>query len=555
MHIKLAYVIQVSYDCIVNTPRATTPSVTYEPLTDSDETPEPAMLECRDIWMSFGGVAVLKGVSFAASGGTVTALAGENGAGKSTLMKIASGQYRPDKGHVLINGHELPVGNTQVAHKVGVAIVPQELASVMDLSVYENIFLGRELSGPRGLRRQQMIEQARENLKVFGVNISPTAMMRDLPVGVRQIVEIVKATNTGAQVILLDEPSSAIAKQEVDRLFTVIATLRERGRAILFTTHKMDEILAVSDRVVVLRDGGLVLDEPIEAVSQDDIVTAMIGRELEHLFPALPDHGDEIVLSVSDLTVQGEAEPISFDVRAGEIIGLAGQVGAGRTELLEGIFGVRPSSGGVISVSGRPINRNSPTAAIKAGLAMVPEDRKGAGLVLSMDVLDNTSLPDLSAFSSGGILHNSRRRNAVEVGTKSVQLRSAGLGQIVETLSGGNQQKVAFARWLLSDMAVLLLDEPTRGVDIGARSEIYRIITDLASRGIAVVMASSDMPEIVSLAHRALVLREGAVVAQLNRADLDSPLAQDRIFRLASGISASSADVQQGAASQLEAKD
>ena len=496
------------------------------------------MLECRDIEMSFGGVPVLKGVTFQMVPGVITALAGENGAGKSTLMKIASGQYRPDNGRVLVREQELPVGNAQAAYRLGVAIVPQELASVMDLAVYENIFLGRELGSPLGMRRKEMIAQARASLEVFGVDIDPTAMMRDLSVGVRQIVEIVKATNVGARVILLDEPSSAIAKQEVERLFAVIRTLRDQGVAMLFTTHKMEEILAVADRVVVLRDGGLVLDQPITAVSEDDIVTAMIGRELDELFPDLPAPREESVLTVDEVALQGEGEPVSFDVRAGEIVGLAGLVGAGRTELLEGLFGIRATASGRIVVHGEEVPRNDPVAAIKSGIALVPEDRKGAGLILPMDVLDNTSLPDLSSFATAGWLRPRHRRAAAAKATEAVQLRSRGLGQTVETLSGGNQQKVAFARWLLGDIAVLLLDEPTRGVDIGARSEIYRIIIDLASQGIAVVMASSDMPEILSLAHRALVLREGRVVAELGRDELESPAAQDQIFRLASGVGA-----------------
>ncbi len=499
----------------------------------------PSMLECRDISMSFGGVPVLKNVTFEMAPGTVTALAGENGAGKSTLMKIASGQYRPDAGHVMVRGQELPIGNAQAAVRLGVAIVPQELASVMDLTVYENIFLGREIRGPLGLRRKEMVAQARAALEVFGIDIDPNAMMHDLSVGIRQIIEIVKATSTGARVILLDEPSSAIARQEVERLFTVIRTLRDEGVAVLLTTHKMEEIRAVSDRVVVLRDGGLVLDEPIGNVSDDDIVTAMIGRELEELFPELPVPSDTCRLSVNGLALQGEDELASLEVCAGEIVGLAGLVGAGRTELLEGIYGIRPTSEGRVVVDGHEVPRNSPVAAIHAGIALVPEDRKGAGLVLSMDVLDNTSLPRLSSFTAGGLLRPARRRAAATEATTAVELRSRGLGQMVETLSGGNQQKVAFARWLIGDVSVLLLDEPTRGVDIGARSEIYRIIVDLAARGMAIVMASSDMPEILGLSHRALVLREGRIVGELSREDLDSPLAQDHIFRLASGVGAS----------------
>ncbi|MDR3107138.1 MAG: sugar ABC transporter ATP-binding protein [Bifidobacteriaceae bacterium] len=498
----------------------------------------PPVLACEGIYKSFGGVPVLKNASLALQPGTVTALAGENGAGKSTLMKIATGQYRPDRGRVLVRGQEVPVGNTQAAHRLGIAIVPQELASVMDLAVYENLFIGRELTGPGGLRRRAMIEAARRDLEVFELDIDPTIQIGRLPVGVRQVIEIVKATNTGAKAILLDEPSSAIARQEVERLYQVVRKLRDRGVAMLLTTHKMEEIRALADRVVVLRDGGLILDRPLGQLSDDDIITAMIGRELEDLFPPRPAPGQQTVLAVEDLRLTEDSPPFDLTVKAGEIVGLAGLVGAGRTEHLEAIFGARPSVSGKITVHGRPVRRGDTADAIAANLAFVPEDRKGAGAILAMDVLDNVTLPRLSSFATAGIVRNRVRRRTAKAVTESVQLRSRGLTQRVETLSGGNQQKVVLARWLAGDVDVMLLDEPTRGVDVGARSEIYRIITDLAAKGMAVVMASSDMPEILSLSHRALVLKDGAVAGQLSQAELADPLASDRIFRLASGTAA-----------------
>jgi ribose transport system ATP-binding protein len=499
---------------------------------------QPVVLACSGIEKAFSGIPVLKGVSLQLQPGTITALAGENGAGKSTLMKIASGQYRADSGEVRVRGELLQSGSTQSANRLGVAIVPQELASLLELTVYENIFIGREIVGPFGLRRKAMIEEARKDLQQFGLDFEPTRKMGTLPVGIRQIVEIIKATNTGARAILLDEPSSAIAEREVQQLLDVMRALRDKGVALLFTTHKMEEMRAVADHVVVLRDGGLVLDDAMSAVSDDDIVTAMIGRELEDLFPERPEHASEVVLEVTDLHVEGAPEPISITVRRGEIVGLAGLVGAGRTELIEGIFGVRRTTGGTIVVNGKSLKRNDPYAAIGANVALVPEDRKRAGGVLSMDILDNGSLPRLKSFTTAGWLRQGARRAAVQKATGSVRLRSRGLGQSMETLSGGNQQKVVFARWLTGTVDVLLLDEPTRGVDVGARSEIYRIITDLAAKGMAVVMASSDMPEILSLSHRALVLREGRISGVLDAPDLAAPDVQDRIFRLASGLSA-----------------
>jgi ribose transport system ATP-binding protein len=497
----------------------------------------PAALEVEGIEKAFGGIPVLRGISLKLWPGTITALAGENGAGKSTLMKIASGQYRADSGTVSVRGQELPTGNAASAAQHGVAIVPQELASMLDMTVYENIFVGRELTGPAGLRRKAMIAEAARSLTEFGVDIDPTRRMGTLSVGIRQIIEIIKATNTGARVVLLDEPTSAIAAREVARLVGVMRQLRDQGVALLFTTHKMEEMRELADHVVVLRDGGLVLDTSMGDVDDDGIVTAMIGRELENLFPDLPDHSDEVVLQVRGLHVEGAPRPIDLTVRAGEIVGLAGLVGAGRTELIEGIFGMRRTTAGEILVRDRPVRRNRPDASIAANMALVPEDRKGAGGVLSMDILDNGTLPRLSSFTTAGWLRERTRRAAVGKATEAVRLRSRGLRQSMETLSGGNQQKVVFARWLVGDVDVLLLDEPTRGVDVGARSEIYRIVVELAQRGMAVVMASSDMPEILSLAHRAYVMRDGEFVGDLTREQLGGPDVQDTIFRLASGLS------------------
>jgi ribose transport system ATP-binding protein len=499
----------------------------------------PALLACDDLRKSFGGVPVLKGVSLSLRPGTVTALAGENGAGKSTMMKIASGQYRADSGTVSVRGETLHAGDMRAAHRMGVAIVPQELAAIAHMTVYENLFVGREVKTRLGtLDRRAMYREATHMLDGFGVTIDPGARMGALPVGLQQIVEIVKNSSWGAKVLLLDEPSSAISEREVEGLYHVVRKLRDEGVAMMFTTHKMEEIRALADRVVVLRDGGLVLDAPMSSVHDDDIVTAMIGRELEDLFPPvrLVSEASDVVLDAVDLQVVGFPAAVSLRVRRGEILGLAGLVGAGRTELIEGIFGTRHTAGGSVTVNGRTVRRNSPPAAIDAGMALVPEDRKHSGAVLGMSVLDNGSLPRLKAFSSAGWLKERTRSKAVGEAMASVSLRSRGLGQDVGTLSGGNQQKVVLARWLTGDVQVLLLDEPTRGVDVGARSEIYRIIAGLAAQGMAVIMASSDMLEVLGLSHRALVMREGSVAGELDREALDRSDIQDVIFRMSSGL-------------------
>ena len=510
------------------------------PHTVVDANPETAMLLCEGIEMSFGGVPVLKGVDLHLQPGTVTALAGENGAGKSTLMKIASGQYRPDAGDVQVRGQALVAGSTKAAAELGVAIVPQELASIPELAVYENLFVGREIRTPlRTLNRRAMIKQAKASLQDFGLDLDPTVQIGTLPVGMRQIIEIVKATSRGARVLLLDEPTSAIAEREVAHLAEVVRNLRDQGVAVLFTTHKMEEIRAMADRVIVLRDGRLITDSALSEITDDGIVTAMIGRELENLFPERGTHTDEVILQVKDLVVMAGADPVSFAVRRGEILGLAGLVGAGRSELIECIYGIRKPVSGTVTVSGQILRPGHPGSSIAQHVAIVPEDRKGAGAVLSMSVLDNATLPRIAAFSRFGVITERRRKSAVGEVMKSMRLKSNGLGQHMENLSGGNQQKVVLGRWLTGTVDTLLLDEPTRGVDVGARSEIYRIIVDLAGQGMAVVMASSDMPEILSLAHRALVMREFSVAGELTRAQLASPEVQDTIFRLASGLDAS----------------
>ena len=494
-------------------------------------------IQCNDIAMGFGGVPVLKGISLTLELGTVTALVGENGAGKSTLLKIVSGQLSPDAGEILVGGQRLPFGDPRAAHRMGVAIVPQELASIPDMKVYENLFVGSELKTRTGLLdRRRMIKRAREMLDVFEVEINPQEVMSRLPVGLRQIVEIVKSTSKGAKVLLLDEPTSAISEREVDGFYGVVRQLRDQGVAMVYTTHKMEEVRATADRVVVLRDGNLILDQSMSVTTDEAIVQAMIGRELEDLFPPTVPAEPEVVLSVEGLQVAGTAAPVSFQVRRGEILGLAGLVGAGRTELLETIFGTRKGGAGTVQVAGRTVRPESPAASISAGMALVPEDRKGAGGVLSMSVLDNGSLPRLSSFTTGGWLNNRSRVRAVGKAMASVRLRSRGLTQSMETLSGGNQQKVVLARWLTGHVKVLLLDEPTRGVDVGARSEIYKIITELARQGMAVIMASSDMPEILGMSHRAYVMRQGALVGELDRAALDGADVQATIFHLAAGL-------------------
>ncbi len=493
-------------------------------------------LQVDGIQKSLGGVPVLHSISFNVPSGHVTALAGENGAGKSTLMKIISGQITADAGVVTLFGQTLEQGNPILSRRSGVSIVPQELSPYPDLSIYENLFVGREIRNRMGLlNHSEMQRQARQMLEIFGLNLNPKIKMNRLSVAVTQLVEITKATSWGARILLLDEPTSAIPDREVDQLYKVVRTLRKQNVAMIYTTHRMVEIQELADSVVVLRDGNLALNVPIKEADESKIVHSMVGRDLEKLTSAKINVSAKKRIEISNLQLDKKSEPISFEIAQGEILGLGGLIGAGRTEIVESIFGIRKARSGVVTIDGVEINIGSPSESIKAGIAFVPEDRKGAGLVLSRSVVDNASLPHIREFSRSGWVNFGARNNAVTKVVKSVNLRSRGLSQLVGTLSGGNQQKIVLARWLTQDVKLLILDEPTRGVDVGARSEIYSIIRKLASEGMSVLLVSSDMPELIGMSHRVLVVRSGGIAGELNRTELNRDDAQIKIFEFASG--------------------
>jgi len=485
---------------------------------------------------SFGGVPVLKSIDFSLKAGTITALAGENGAGKSTILKIISGQLRPDSGKVFIAGTEMALFDPKNSHKLGVAIIPQELAPYPDLMVYENIWVGRELKSKFGtLNRREMLNRSKEMLDVFGIDINVRLPMKKVSVALTQIIEIAKASTWGAKVLLLDEPTSSLSDREIEHLYDMIKQLKSKGVSMIYTTHRMGEIQKLADDVVVLRDGKIALQKKIEDTDANDIVTAMIGRKLGNLFASKSTPTKIKKLEVKNLTLTKSSPKISFDVYEGEILGFGGLVGAGRTEIIEAVFGVRESMQGSIVVEGKEIKRGNVKKLIKSGLAFVPEDRKGAGLILERSVLDNGSLPNLDSFTIAGFIRPKFRIKGINKVMASVNLKSRGVEQLVGTLSGGNQQKVVLARWLTNQIKVLILDEPTRGVDIGARSEIYSIIYDLVATGISVVLISSDMPELIGLSNRVLVVRNGEIVGEVQKGRLDEQGAQEEIFRLASG--------------------
>ncbi len=493
-------------------------------------------IRCEGLSKSFDGVPVLRDVSVRFMPGTVNVLAGENGAGKSTLFKLISGQLAPDGGSLALFGEPVRRFDPKLAQAAGVSIIPQELAPIPEMRLWQNLLIGHESTGAFGLvRRKAMIEQARGLLAGVGLDLDPNTPMKRLGVAATQMVEILKATSWDSRIVLMDEPSSSLSSRETEQLFRVIGLLRARGTCILYTSHRMEEIEAISDTVAIMRDGAIIRHEATTALTERQIIADMVGREITELFPGRPattTHAGGPVLAVRDLQVAGYDARVSFELRAGEILGLGGLVGAGRSEMLEAIFGIRPATGSVL-LDGTPLRLGRMTESIRRGVAMVPEDRKLAGVLTSLSILDNITLPHLDRFTAaGGWINNAERRTRALDVLGRTRVAYATLNQRVGHLSGGNQQKVALARWLVTDPPrVLILDEPTRGIDIGARSELYRLINDLAAQGVAVLLASSDMPELINLSHRVLVMRGGGIMGELGRDELD----QERILRLAMG--------------------
>lgn len=494
-----------------------------------------AILEISNVGKSFFGNEVLREITFDIEHGEVVALAGENGAGKSTLFRIITGQLRPDQGVIKFQGKILDKIDSRIARELGIGIVPQELAPYPDLQVYENLFVGREIKTSSGfLDRTQMIKQAKNMLTSFEVLIDPQLKMKSLSTALTQIVEILKATTWGAKLLLLDEPTSSIPEQEVERLHSIIRALKKTGVSTIFTTHRMTEIEQLADRVLVMRDGVLVKNALAKKITPKEIVDSVVGRELEDLFPKRTTPGETVRLRVRDLILQKNGPVISFEIREGEILGLGGLVGAGRTEIIEAIYGIKKAVSGSVFIDSTSVKLGSPRRAIDRGIGIVPEDRKGSGLVLQRSIEENAGLPRLREFLSFGMVAGKRRRKSV-VGTMSqVALKFRSIDQEAGTLSGGNQQKIVIGRWLAGNTKVLLLDEPTRGVDVGARGEIYEIICGLAKSGMAVLLASSDTPELIGLSHRVLVVKDGSIVGQVSGVELESDLGSEKIFRLAS---------------------
>jgi ribose transport system ATP-binding protein len=474
------------------------------------------LLEMRGIVKEFPGVRALDGVDLVVRPGEVHCLIGQNGAGKSTLIKVLAGAHGVDEGTILWDGEPVTFANPQVALATGIATIYQELDLVDGLSVADNIFLGHEQARGGVTRDADMNRAARELLKTLGhPEIRPTREVGSLSSAGKQIVSMARALSRKARVIVMDEPSAVLDPDEVDGLFRVVEDLRRSGTAIIYISHRLEEIRRIGDRLTVLKDGRTVAtDLPARDTPTSELVTLMTGREVSSVFPRrqaeLPE--GEPILRVEGLGRHGEFEDVSFDVRPGEIVGLAGLVGAGRSEIIETVFGARRASDGSVSLDGRPLRNGSVDAAVAAGLGLCPEERKSQGLVLDDAVYRNISLASLDRFARYGVSTERSERRAAHEAAKSVDVRPDDPDRVIRTLSGGNQQKVVLARWLLRSCKVLLLDEPTRGVDVGARAEIYTLIRELADSGVSLVVVSSDIDEVLGLSDRVLVVVDGRVV-------------------------------------------
>ena len=501
----------------------------------------PPFLQMRNITKSFPGVRALDGVSFDLEKGEVHALVGENGAGKSTLMKILGGVYpHPEYGgEILIGGEERRFSGVRDAEAAGIAVIFQELSLVQDMSVGENIFLGREPRTWGVIRREELYRRASHLLDDLHLSIDPHVPIRNLGIGQQQLIEIAKALSHEAEILVLDEPTAALTDAEVETFFGILNKLRARGVAMVYISHKLDEVFRISDRITVLRDGRTVGTDLTGDWNESQVIARMVGREVGDIFPTVDHaHGDLLFearnISVWDPVVAGKklVDNVSFSVKRGEVLGIAGLMGAGRSDLLMAIFGAHLGRvSGQILVEGKPVHIRSPAAAIKNGIGFVTEDRKRFGLVLDQTILNNMTLAGLRRISGRFVTSVDAEAAAGERAMKELRVKSNSVFTIAGTLSGGNQQKVVLAKWLLTDPRVLFLDEPTRGIDVGAKQEIYTQINKMAQSGLAIVLVSSELPEVLGLSDRVLVLHEGRVTGEFTR----STATPERVMACATG--------------------
>lgn len=490
------------------------------------------IIELKGISKTFPGVKALEDVSFSIEKGCVHALVGENGAGKSTLIKIISGAQPSDCGSIIFDGQELVSNSPAMAKKHGIGVIYQELSLVPSLTVLENMFLGVQEKGKIGPDKKALREKALENFKQLGItNINPDAIVNTLPVAQQQIIEIVRETSRNTKLLIMDEPTAVLDVDEVERLFTIIDTLRKKGVTIIYISHRMEEIFRLADNITVLRDGKHIRTCSMKDLTRKDIITLMVGRELTESFPSRDVKIGEPVLELENVTGNGD-ENISLTLHKGEILGLAGLVGAGRTELAKVIVGAAKHTSGTIRHNGKVVNYRTPGHAAKDGIALIPENRKTEGAILDYAIDWNIGLMSLKKFSKNGFVQTKKLDEQVQSLSKRLRIKTPSLKQLVRNLSGGNQQKVVVAKALSAEASIVIFDEPTRGIDVGAKQEIYNIMNQMVESGVSIIMISSEMEEIIGMSDNVVVLHEGHLSGILGK----SELTQQRILELASGM-------------------
>ena len=489
-------------------------------------------IEMKGINKAFGSNQVLKDAGFVLEDGEVHALMGENGAGKSTLMKILTGVYTRDAGTVIVDGKEVIYKSPQEAEKAGIVFIYQELNVLFDLTVEENLFMGKEITKGFGIcDKKAMRKKAQEAMDKMGVKIPINAVMSDLSVGQQQMVEICKALMVDAKVLIMDEPTAALTQSETEGLFKLIKSLRQKGVSIVYISHRMEEIFELCDRITILRDGTYVGTEKIKDINMDDIVRMMIGREIGERFPARDAKIGKEMLRVEGLTKGKTFKDVNFSVKAGEVLGVSGLMGAGRTEIMHAIFGNLPFESGKIFIEGKEVAIKNAREAINAGIGFITEDRKTEGLLLEKSISENIALANLGKISDKSVVKKSKVDELVKKGIDEFHIKCFGPDHECNNLSGGNQQKVVFAKWVYTDPKILILDEPTRGVDIGAKKEIYSVINNLAAKGVAIILVSSELPEVLGMSDRIMVVHEGKITGIIDAKEAD----QEKVMTLATG--------------------
>jgi len=495
---------------------------------------ERELLSMKNIDKSFPGVHALRDVSLSLRHGEVHGLIGENGAGKSTLMKVLSGVYQAEKGQIFWEGQEIHIGSTSQATAIGISIIYQELNLMPNMSIRENIFLGRERKKAGFLMDfRATTEQARHYTDMVGLNVDVNTLVGELSLAQRQMVEVAKALSTNAKLIVMDEPTSALTDRETEILMNVIRRLKQNDVTVVFISHRMSELFEISDRITVLRDGECIGTVETSQCTEDRLIDMMVGRTIDDIYPRVEVEQGGVILEASHLNAGSMVQDVSFQLHKGEILGFAGLVGAGRSEVMRAVFGVDPLDSGEVTVDGTTLKRHTPSDAIRAGIGLLPEDRKLQGLILEMTIRENTTLPSLEDEMKGGIMNRRRENEITQRYIDQLAIKTPSQEQKVVNLSGGNQQKVVLGKWLATHPKVLILDEPTRGIDVGAKKEIHELMGKLAATGVGIIMISSEMPEVLGMSDRIIVMHDGRICGELSREEATQERIMEMILKAA----------------------